>query len=169
MAMFKIVVATQLKTLLVVFLLGSAYRVIPADPDNACGWDIYSRVVLAHHSLVLVAFSAATLLFMVWTDVRDAEATRGAKAFDAARHVGIGSIAAGRKRRSLRGTLLLAVALSFAASVLAVVAFEDGVLYRTGCHPDQAGPGAGSLPGMLVIGHFALMHGFFTWVAVTEN
>jgi hypothetical protein len=168
MAMLKIVVATQLKTLLVVFLLGSAYRVIPADPDNACGWDIYSRVVLAHHSLVLVTFSAATLLFMVWTDVRDAEAARGAKALDADR-VGIGSIAGGWKRRSLRGTLLVGVALSFAASVLAVVAFEDGFLYRTGCHPDHAGYGAGSLVGMLVIVHFALVHGFFAWVAVTEN
>jgi hypothetical protein len=165
MAMFKIVVATQLKTLLVVFLLGCAYRVIPADPDNACGSDLYSRVVLAHHSLVLVAFSAATLLFMVWTEVRDAEAARGAKAH----RVGIGSIAAGWKRRSLRGTLLLAVALSFAASVLAVVAFEDGFLYRTGCHPDYAGYGAGSPVGMLVIVHFALVHGFFAWVAVTEN
>jgi hypothetical protein len=62
---------------------------------------------------------------------------------------------------------------SFAASVFAVVAYLDGFRYRTGCHPDNhagvAGYGSGSLLGVLLMGLFALVHGFFAWAAVTQN
>jgi hypothetical protein len=172
MAMFKIAVAAQFKMVLMVFLLGSAFRLVPANPNNACGCDLRCRVFYAHQALVLYASSAAILLFMVWKELRIAEAAAraargGARAVDADR-VGIGSIAAAWTRRWLRGALLGAVVLSFAASVLAVVTFEDGVLYRTGCLPDNH-DGPGSLLGVLLMGLFALVHGFFAWVAVTEN
>jgi hypothetical protein len=178
MAMFKIVAETQLKMVFMVFLLGTLSST-PTDPANACGWDLYCRVVVAQYSTVLYAISAALLLFMVSTDLRMAESaaaraaeTRGTKAFGPD-GVGIGSITAGWTRLWLRGKLLLAAPCSFAASVCAVVAYLDGFRYRTGCGPDNnagvAGYGSGSLLGLLLIGVFALVHGFFAWVAVTQN
>jgi hypothetical protein len=165
MAMFKIVAETQLKMVLMVFLLG-ALRATPTDPANACGWDLYCRVVVAHYSLVLYAISTALPVFTVWRDLCVAEAS------DAHRE-GLGSVAAGWTRLWLRGRLLLAVPCSFAASVFAVVAYLDGFRYRTGCGPDHhagvAAYGSGSLLGVLLMGLFALVHGFFAWAAVTQN
>jgi hypothetical protein len=103
MAMFKIVAETQLKMVGMVFLLGTL-SATPTDPTNACGWDLYYCIVIAHYSLVLYAISAALLLCMVSTDLRMAESaaaraakTRGTKAFDPD-GVGIGSITAGWTR-----------------------------------------------------------------------
>jgi hypothetical protein len=175
MAMFKIVAETQLKMVGMVLLLG-ALRGTPTDPANACGWDLYCRVVVAYYSLVLYAISAALPLFTVSTDLRiaDADAARAAKTRGAKTiHEGLGSVAPGWTRLWLRGRLLLAVPCSFAASVFAVVAYLDGFRYRTGCGPDNnagvAGYGSGSLLGVLLMGLFALVHGFFAWAAVTQN
>jgi hypothetical protein len=74
----------------------------------------------------------------------------------------------------LRGTLLLAVALSFAASILAEVTFEKGFLHRAGCHPYHVAYGLGSPTGahgmgVVVMGIFLLLHGLLAWVAATQN
>jgi hypothetical protein len=74
----------------------------------------------------------------------------------------------------LRGTLLLAVALSFAASILAEITFEKGFLHRAGCGAYQVAYGLGSPTGahglgVVVMGIFVLLHGCFAWVAVTQN
>jgi hypothetical protein len=172
MAMFESVAKEQLKVLFTVFLLGNPFRAVPTNPATACGWDLYARVVLAQHFLALVAFTAFILLVTVMSELRVAEAVAAyagaARAFDADLE-GLGSVAGRWRRRWLRGSLLAAVALSFAASVLAVVAFQDGFRYRTGCRADIAGHGSGSPMGVLMMGLFALVHGVFAWVAATKN
>ncbi|KAM3020314.1 hypothetical protein ACUV84_040318 [Puccinellia chinampoensis] len=73
---------------------------------------------------------------------------------------GIGSITTRWKRVALRGMLLFAVGLSFAASFLAVEIFE-------GRYPMAAGVRWAMVAGLMVI--VALIHGFFAWVAVRHD
>lgn len=139
MGMFDQVAAAQLKALFLLLVLGNVFRLIPDNTVEACGTDLYVRFVLTRQLLLLTATFAALLLLNV-----------RARSRTAAR---LGLVAAGCKRRLLRGMLLLAVALSFAASVLAVLAFQDGFLYRTRCDAAYlAGHGAGSPMSVLIRG-----------------
>jgi hypothetical protein len=185
MAMFKSVATETLRLQYTVLLLGSMFRVRPASPTSACGPDLYVRVVLAHHSLVLAVFAAAVLLQLVRVAVSSAEAdciaaaraAAGAKDkdFDAEHEAavaavkGLRCVAAKRHRASLRALLLVGVALSFAASFFAVVSIEDGYLYVNGCDADHAGYGFGAPMGVVMMAGMAFLHGRAAWAAVFED
>jgi hypothetical protein len=143
MGMFERVATSGLDWLFLVLLYANAFRAVPASPANECGADLYPRVVLTHHYLLLTALAAGTLFLVVRTAARDVEAAAKAIGADHV-HEGIGSVTAEWKRRLLRGTLLLAVALSFAASILAEITFEKGFLHRAGCGAYQVAYGLGS-------------------------
>jgi drug/metabolite transporter (DMT)-like permease len=142
MAMFKVVAREQLKLLLVVFLLGSSFRVLPANRDNTCGDDLHVRLVLTHNFLGGTFVLAATLLLAVNT--ADQDARKGPRAF-------------------LRAMLLLATIISVAASILAVDGF---LLYRTGC---DAAAHTWSRGGAVLTCLVGVVHGFFAWVAVSQD
>jgi hypothetical protein len=177
MAMFKNVARELLRLLYTLLLMGSVFRVLPENPcrANACGEDLHVRVVLAHHFLILAAFAAAVLLQSVRVAVSTAEAAyvaaARAKDFDAKHEAaeGVGCIAGKWRRASLRALLLAAVALSAAASFLAVVSIEDGYLYANGCDADHAGYGTGTPFSVVLTVGMTLLHGGAAWVAVCKN
>jgi hypothetical protein len=186
MAMFKAAATEQLKLLMVAFLLGNSYRMlIRASPANACGKELYLRVDLGHDFLALATFTAGMLLLSVQMALDAAEANAVAaaraaarargKAFDAedeaadAALKGLGCIAAAWKRRLLRAMLLLAVGISLAASLLAVMVFEDGYLYRTGCPTVDGQIGATSPVALALMALMVLVHGAFAWAAVSRD
>jgi drug/metabolite transporter (DMT)-like permease len=144
MAMFKVVAREQLKLLLIVFLLGSSFRVLPANPDKttSCGDDLHGRLVLTHNLLGATFVLAAALLLAV------------------------NAAEAARKRRPgafLRAMLLLATIISVAASILAVDGF---LLYRTGCDAAAHTWSRGRAVLTCLVG---VVHGFFAWVAVSQD
>jgi hypothetical protein len=134
MALFSKVAMLQLQLLLVVFLLGSSVRVLPPDEANPCGRDVYERAVLAHRLLALPALPAGALLLSVRLAVGHAEVAAlaaGAKA------EGLASVASPWRRAALRATLLLAVALCTASSLLAAAAYHYSLRYKSGCAVDM--------------------------------
>jgi hypothetical protein len=65
--------------------------------------------------------------------------------------------------------LLLAVGISLAASLLAVMVFEDGYLYRTGCPTVDGQIGSTSPVALALMALMVLVHGAFAWAAVSRD
>ena len=169
---FKSAATEQLKLLMVVFLMASAYlmplRNSNPAANNPCGRELYLRLDITHDLLRLATLTAAMLLLTVRMAVATAEANVArAKTFGAAVEVeGLACVAAGWKRFSLRALLLLATGVSLAVSFLAVQVIRDGFLYRTGC---AGGTGSGSAMAVAMMSLMALVHGVFAWAAVSQN
>jgi hypothetical protein len=182
MALFKEVAAEHLRLLYLLLMVASIVRVLAATAAaNPCGTDLYARVVLAHHRLIIAVLAAAVLLQLVRVAVSNAEAASvaaaraGAKAFDADHEAaaaatrGLGCIGTKWRRVSLRVLLLVAVLLCVTASILAVVTIEDGYLYVGGCDANRVGYGMGSPVGVALMVAMMLVHGQAVRVAVCKN
>jgi hypothetical protein len=151
MALFKMVATEQLLVLCIALAIGSSHR-------EARGTGIY-LIFLA------VLANTAMLLLMVRMLASRAEAASlppdadaGARA--AAAGKGIGSIATRWKRVLLRGMLVLAIGLSAASIVLAVVLFKEGSPLPAAIYLSMA-----AVPILIM----ALVHGFCAWVAVCHD
>jgi hypothetical protein len=172
MATLKTIATEQLQLLFIVFLMGSFFLMLPTNKPNACERGFHVRVFRTQRFLLLTSLASASILLFVLLEASRAEAAGARAKHEAAAVVkGVGAKAAKWKTVSLRALLLLAVVLSFAASLLAVVAFDDGFWFWTGCKAHHAGYSAGSPTGAVFMVMMVLAHGhaFSAWIAVCQK
>jgi hypothetical protein len=141
MAVFKMIATWELVVMLVQFLLGNSYLLLPASANAACCSDIlFPRLALLSGFFLLTTVAAATILLWVRMAVSSAQAYK--------------------KGASLRTLLLLAIGLSATSTFLAIPTYETGYGYRKGCvysrHP----------LAVVVMVIMALEHGCAALVAV---
>lgn len=104
---------------------------LSGSPDQTHRSPVSRSVSLSHR---LTALPAGALLLSVRLAVGHAEAAAlaaGAKA------EGLASVASPWRRAALRATLLLAVALCTASSLLAAAAYHYSLRYKSGCAVDM--------------------------------